>query len=366
MSFLTLGRMCKGQPSANSTHLDGPEGSAPTNVSPAGRRAAFGWVEGVPLHWVVFGEGGGRTPLVLLHGLNDSHATWHRVAPALARDRLVLALDLPGHGLSGRPDASYELAWYARVVGRWLEATGLERVDIVGHSFGGGVAQALLLEHGPRLRRLVLAAPGGLGKEIALGLRLASLPHLVERFGQPFMALGTRLALGAAREGMGRAHIAERSAMSARQGTARAFARTVRDIIDWRGQRRNFMARAHELADLPPIAVLWGDRDRIIPAAHGRALARAVDGVSFREFAGCGHYLHHDAPEAFMGALRDALDAPAWPPVRLRSPPPTRPVLGQRLRSALGAGTRVLAAPTPCPAAGASRLPFSGVRRWPT
>ncbi len=302
-----------------------PACSAPATGSPPRPRPAFGQSEGVPLHWVEFGEPSGLTPIVLLHGLNDSHATWQRIAPELARDRLVIALDLPGHGRSGRPDASYELAWYARVVGRWLEASGLDQVDVVGHSFGGGVAQMLLLEHARRVRRLVLAAAGGLGKEIAIALRLASLPHLVEHFGQPFMALGTRLALGAACEGLARAHIDERSALNARRGTARAFARTVRDIIDWRGQRRTFLARAHELPALPPIAVLWGDRDRIIPAAHGRALAGAVEGLHFRELAGCGHYLHHDDPTAFTAAVRDALDAPAWPAMRLRPPPPAPP-----------------------------------------
>ncbi|HEU4404472.1 MAG TPA: alpha/beta fold hydrolase [Polyangiaceae bacterium] len=305
--------------------LDEHQGSPSTGARPTGARRTSGHVDGVPLHWVEFGERGGATPVVLLHGLNDSHATWRRVAPALARDRLVLALDLPGHGLSGRPDAGYELSWYARIVGRWLEASGLERVDVVGHSFGGGVAQMLLLEHRPRLRRLVLAAPGGLGKDIAFALRLASLPHVVERLGQPFMALGTRLALKVGCGGLEREHVAERSAMNGREGTARAFARTVRDLIDWRGQRHNFLARAHELSDLPPLAVLWGDRDRVIPLAHGEALERAVEGVLFRKLVGCGHYLHHDDPEAFVAAVLDALEAPAWPPVRLRpAPPPPR------------------------------------------
>jgi pimeloyl-ACP methyl ester carboxylesterase len=284
------------------------------------------------LHWVEFGQRGDKTPVVLLHGLNDSHATWRRVAPALARDRLVLALDLPGHGFSGRPDASYELSWYARVVGRWLEASGHERVDVVGHSFGGGVALMLLLDYRPRVRRLVLAAPGGLGREIAFALRLASLPHVVERFGQPFMALGTRLALGVGCAGLERDHVAERSAMNGREGTARAFGRTVRRLIGWRGQRHSFLARAHEVSDLPPLAVLWGDRDGVIPPAHGAALERAVEGAVFRRLAGCGHYLHHDDPDACIGAMREALDAPAWPPVRLRPPAP-RPRARGRWRS---------------------------------
>jgi pimeloyl-ACP methyl ester carboxylesterase len=160
----------------------------------------------------------------------------------------------------------------------------------------------------PRIRRIVLAAAGGLGKEIALSLRVASIPAVVERCGQPFMAVGTRLALTHWRRVLPPGHIAELEAMNSQRGTARAFARTVRDIVDWRGQRQSFLARAHEIAQLPPIAVLWGDLDAIIPIAHGKALARAVKGVRFQQLTGCGHYLHHDDPIAFLRAVHSALD----------------------------------------------------------
>src|SRR3990170_5464631 len=112
-------------------------------------------------------------PLVMLHGLCDSYLTWSRVAAALARKRRVILPDLPGHGLSGRPDASYALAWHAEVMGAWLDALGLDTVDLVGHSFGGGVAQWMLLAHRERVRRLVLVAPGGLGRGVSVPLRLA-------------------------------------------------------------------------------------------------------------------------------------------------------------------------------------------------
>jgi len=283
-------------------------------------RHFFGTCDGVRLHWLELGVAGGHAPVVLLHGLNDAHFTWRRIAPELARDRVVFVLDLPGHGQSERPDASYELAWYARVVARWIEGLKLEQVDIVGHSLGGGIAQMLLLEPNcrPRIRRVVLAAAGGLGKDVSLALRFASIPTVVELLGQPFMAIGTRLALAHWRRLLPPGHIAELSAANAQHGTARAFARTVRDIIDWRGQRRSFLARAHEIAQLPPNAVVWGDRDSIIPIAHGRALARAVEGVRFHQVTGCGHYLHHDDPAAFLRAVHDALDATSWPKIRLR------------------------------------------------
>ncbi|MDP9001663.1 MAG: alpha/beta fold hydrolase [Myxococcota bacterium] len=275
-------------------------------------------IEGVRMHWVDLGDRDDRPPLLLLHGLNDCHLTWRDLAPALACDRRVLVPDLPGHGLSGRPDASYELQWYARIMARWLETLGVDAVDVVGHSFGGGVAQVMLLECPHRIRRLVLLSSGGLGREIAMSLRLASIPRVVERFGQPFMGPGTRLAIRATGDVLSKEQIASLSAMNAQSGSARAFARTVKDIIDWRGQRHSFFRRASEVAQLPPIAVFWGARDAIIPAAHARAFADQVEGIRLVIFQGAGHYPHHTQPDAFVAALRDFLDDPSAPQARFR------------------------------------------------
>src|SRR5689334_20193798 len=121
-------------------------------------RHSFAAIAGLRLHWAELGEANGHAPVVLLHGLNDSHLTWKRVAAELASDRWVLMPDLPGHGRSERPDASYELRWHSHVIAEWLESVGIEKADVVGHSFGGGVAQMQLLESPMRIRRLVLAA----------------------------------------------------------------------------------------------------------------------------------------------------------------------------------------------------------------
>jgi pimeloyl-ACP methyl ester carboxylesterase len=279
---------------------------------------SFTSVEGLRVHWAEAGEASERTPVVLLHGLNASHLTWKRVAPILAKDRRVLMPDLLGHGFSERPNASYELRWHAHMLAKWLDVMALDRVDLVGHSFGGGVAQVLLLERPSIIRRLVLVASGGLGRDVAACLRWASVPQVVERFGQRFMALGTRIALRGERGGFTRQDIHDLSAMNATPGSARAFARTVRDVIDWRGQRRTFSQRAHELGELPPIAVCWGDRDTVIPASHGRAFAETVEGITLRHFGGCGHYLHNERPEEFVRTVRSFLDDPAARPARIR------------------------------------------------
>jgi pimeloyl-ACP methyl ester carboxylesterase len=228
----------------------------------------------------------------------------------------VLMLDLAGHGLSDRPDASYTLAWHARTVIHWLDALGVDDVDVVGHSFGGGVAQWMLLEHRPRVRRLALVASGGLGRDVSLPLRLASIPLVVERFGQPFMGRGTSMALGGG-GAFDRAEIRELSRMNAIPGTARAFARSVRDVIDWRGQHRQFFDRAAEIHDLPPIALFWGARDPIIPIAHALAAVSRLAGVELTRFERSGHFPHREEPARFVEALESYLGARVAPHARL-------------------------------------------------
>jgi pimeloyl-ACP methyl ester carboxylesterase len=292
-------------------------GPGPPSTTPPWHHR-FARVEGVRLHWAELGESTGKPPLVLLHGLKDCYRTWRQVAPGLARDRRVLMPDLPGHGLSGCPDASYELSWYAHVMERWLETAGVDRADVVGHSFGGGVAQMMLLNCPQHIRRLVLVSSGGLGREIAVSLRLASIPLVVEQLGQRFMGPCTGLALKATGAMLSSEDVARLSAMNAQSGSARAFARTVRDIIDWRGQRNTFFQHAKELSTLPPIAVFWGDGDIVIPFSHAETLAKAVDGIRVTRFLGCGHYPHHQQPDTFVDRLRDFLDAANVPAARLR------------------------------------------------
>ncbi len=281
-------------------------------------RHLFVNIDGVRVHWAELGEPGDRTPLVLIHGIADSYLSWHKVAGDLARDRLVLMPDLPGCGLSGRPDASYKLEWHAQVIAHWLAQLDLSSVDVVGHSFGGGVAQMLLLACPKRIRRMVLVASGGLGREVGFWLKFATFPHFVEHYGQPFMAFGTRQALGRLSDARVEQDIEALSAMNAARGTARAFSRTVRDVINFRGQTRHFLQRAKEVRALPPIAVFWGECDELIPIAHGKRFVQCVEGAEFKAFPNCGHYLHQERPGQFVSALRAFLDAGAATTVTLR------------------------------------------------
>jgi pimeloyl-ACP methyl ester carboxylesterase len=267
-------------------------------------------------------EAGQGRPLVLLHGLNDTHRTWRPVLPQLARTRRVLVPDLPGCGLSGRPNASYALDWQARVINTWLGALRLEELDVVGHSYGGGVALQMLLLQPTRIRRLALVAAGGLGREVTYELRLASLPGVVEFFGQPFMVpLGARaLRAGGGIVGAGEEEWLRK--VNSRPGTARAFARTVRDVIDWRGQTRHFLDRAREIKLFPPVALFWGGDDPVIPHAQAITTLQILRGAQLTTLAGCGHFPHHQQPEEFVRELTTFLDTHHARPVRCVAPSP--------------------------------------------
>jgi pimeloyl-ACP methyl ester carboxylesterase len=261
------------------------------------------------LHWTELGEG---RPLVLLHGLCDSHLTWSRIAPLLAQGRRVLMIDLPGHGLSGRPDASYELDWHAGVVAGWLDALGLEDVDLVGHSFGGGVAQWLLLLRRDRIRRLGLVAAGGLGREVSAELRLAALTGILAH-ADPVLGIGTGFGFHAAGGAFDAQERAMLRWMNSRPGTGRAFARTVHDVIDWRGQRRGLLDRVHEVHELPPTTLFWGDRDRVIPVRHAVETARIIEGATLVRYAGVGHFPHRQRAEQMARTLAAFVDAEVLP-----------------------------------------------------
>src|SRR5215212_4269644 len=95
-------------------------------------------------------------PLVLIHGLGDEADTWWRVLPGLARNRRVIAPDLPGFGRSAGPSDGYTGPFFARTIAGLLAALGIARATLAGHSLGAAVAQRLALAQPSLAERLVL------------------------------------------------------------------------------------------------------------------------------------------------------------------------------------------------------------------
>lgn len=256
--------------------------------------------------------------LLLLHGIGDSSAAWEPLMPALGERFTVIAPDLLGHGASDKPRADYSVAAYANGVRDLMDVLGVERATVVGHSLGGGVAAQACYQYPHRFERLVLVSTGGVAREVAPALRLLSAPYAE-------LALPVTRLPGARLVARGLAEVAKRTPLALGRdadelvrvfdglpsGPARkSFTRTLRSVVDWRGQLVTMLDRCY-LADEMPTLLVWGDRDGVIPVAHGHLAHAAMPASRLEVFAGAGHFPHHAEPERFVALLRAFVDETA-------------------------------------------------------
>ncbi|HVU05488.1 MAG TPA: alpha/beta fold hydrolase, partial [Polyangiaceae bacterium] len=247
---------------------------------------------GTTIAWSELGAG---APLVLVHGIGASHRTFRLLAPALAEHFHVYMLDLPGHGLSERPEAPYTLPWYADTVAAWMDAIGLPSAHFCGHSFGGGVAQWMLVDHAERVDRLALLAAGGLGREVTAALRLASTPLAAPLLESRLFGTVIKHAMRWVSRRLDPAEhdeIERLARLSAVPNSGRAFRRTVSGCIGLRGQRVQTWDHISKIPSLPPLAVFWGGRDEVIPVEHAHETARRIENLALTIYPDCGHFPH--------------------------------------------------------------------------
>jgi pimeloyl-ACP methyl ester carboxylesterase len=267
-------------------------------------------------HSVSYRRAGWGPVIVLIHGITGSSETWEDVIEPLAERYTVVAPDLLGHGQSAKPRGDYSLGAYASGVRDLLGALGHDRGTIVGHSLGGGVAMQMAYQFPERCERLVLVSSGGLGREVNAMLRAATLPgsELVLPLLASSRVLNATSAVGSffGRLGMRAGPDLEeiwRGFSSLNDVGARAaFIHTLRGIVDPGGQRVNATDRLY-LAQRVPTMLLWGERDPIIPAHHGRAAAALIPGSRFETFPGAGHFPHRTDPRRFVRTLSDFVES---------------------------------------------------------
>lgn len=254
----------------------------------------------------------GRGPAILLiHGIAGSSRTWDEVVALLARDHTVIAPDLIGHGDSAKPPGDYSLGAHASALRDLLRVIGIERVTVVGQSFGGGVAMQFSYQFPENCDRLVLVGSGGLGREVSWVLRMLTLPGLeyalpvlfptfVRDFGNNLIGLFHRAGFRNAR-----AVESWRAYASLTESENRmAFVRTLRSVVDPGGQSVNAMDRIYLAARLPAL-IVWGERDNIIPVGHAHAAHEAMAGSRLEIMEGTGHFCHVEDPRRFVEILSD-------------------------------------------------------------
>jgi pimeloyl-ACP methyl ester carboxylesterase len=281
-------------------------------------------LHGQRISYLECGAGSGGPVVVLVHGLASNKSTWADVLPYLGRHVHAIVPDMLGSGDSDKPSsADYSVGAHAARLRDMLRELGLGPASIVGHSYGGGVAMTFAYQFPERTERLALIGSGGLGPELSIALRTASLPgaalvaHTVTNLMPRWLAGAARRAVA----GLGLVPLADLEAVGRAlaslgdRASRQAFAHTVRSTVTWSGQRLAATDRLYLLSGLP-ILLVAGRQDGCIPHQHSMA-AHDVLRDSRLELLDAGHFPHHEHPAEVGQLLAEFLAESAQNPVRL-------------------------------------------------
>ena len=273
----------------------------------------------------------GSGPVILLiHGIGDNSTTWTTVQAKLAQRFTVIAVDLLGHGQSDKPRADYSIAAYANGMRDLLSVLDIERATVIGHSLGGGVAMQFTYQFPQLVERLVLVGAGGVTKDVNVALRLASLPMGSEALALlrlplvlPALQIFGRaagLVLGSTAVGLDLPDVLRILADLPEPMASSAFTRTLRAVVDWRGQSVTMLDRCY-LTQSVPVQIVWGSEDVVVPVSHARMAHAAMPGSRLEIFEHSGHFPFHDDPDRFVEVIErfiDTTEASEYDQVALR------------------------------------------------
>jgi 2-hydroxymuconate-semialdehyde hydrolase len=248
--------------------------------------------------------GNGR-PVLLIHGSGpgvSAWANWRLTMPTLAQRCRVIAPDMVGFGFTPAPAGTIygKQVWLGHLLAL-LDALALDRVDIVGNSFGGGLALALAAAHPERVRRLVLMGSVGVDFELTDGLdlawgyepSLANMRRLVETFSaDPRRATDDLVRL--------------RYEASIRPGVQEAFgAMFPAPRQRWIAELATSEAEIARITS--PALVIHGREDRVIPAGNARRLFELLPNAELHMFGNCGHWTQIEHAARFNRLVGDFL-----------------------------------------------------------
>jgi pimeloyl-ACP methyl ester carboxylesterase len=251
-------------------------------------------------------EAGVGPPVVMLHGLGATKASFLPTVAALAEHHRAIAIDLPGFGDSTKPmGAPYDAPYFARATVALLDALGIDRAHVIGNSMGGRAAIEVGLGHADRVERLVMLAPS-----MAWLRDRPWAPYL--RWLRPELGLLQPVPRGIA-EGLVRRLVPE-----ARSGwTAAGFDEFLRTFLTPRGRaafyaaarhiyleephgERGFWTRLRELS--PGSLFVWGRKDTLVPLAFARHVERELPAAEHLEL-NCGHVPQLERPREVHRAI---------------------------------------------------------------
>jgi pimeloyl-ACP methyl ester carboxylesterase len=244
--------------------------------------------------------------VLLLHGQPGSARDFSRVVEALEPSLHAIAVDRPGW--DGRTAAT-GVAGNGEAAAATLDAHGIERAVVVGHSFGGGVAAWLAVHHPHRVEALVLAAPAANAASLYAVDRALAVPVVGELASWSLLA-AAGFGLGwaplrheaVARFGLDDSYLRGLSRMLTRPSSWRAFA------VEQRAMVRELPPLESQLGLISaPTAIVYGGADHVVPAVAARALADEIPAAELIELPRAGHLLPHRHAERLAEVIQNCV-----------------------------------------------------------
>lgn len=248
---------------------------------------------------------GGGLPVMLIHGSGpgvSAWANWRQAIPALARDRRVIAPDMVGFGYTDRPAGiQYSMDTWVRQGLDLLDALGLEKVHLVGNSFGGALAMALAIRAPERVQRLVLMGSVGVPFPITEGLdavwgyeaSFENMRRIMDYFAWSRELVTDELAK-------------LRYEASIRPGFQESFsamfpAPRQRWVDAMTSAEADIRALPHETL------IIHGREDKVIPLSNSLTLADWIPNAQLHVFGHCGHWTQIEHSARFNRLVGDFL-----------------------------------------------------------
>jgi pyruvate dehydrogenase E2 component (dihydrolipoamide acetyltransferase) len=236
--------------------------------------------------------------VLLVHGYGGDRDSWLFLQEPLVARYRVYALDLPGHGTSGKDVGDGTLDVLADAVTGVLDALGAGRAHLVGHSMGGAVVLAVAARDPGRVASLTLIAPSGFGSEINADYLRGFADAQTRRELKP--VVGQLFA----DEGLvTRQLVDDLLAYKRLDGVDDALHTLLGTLLDGDTQRGDSAAVLAQLGGAVPVTVVWGAEDRIIPATQ----AESVSGATRRVIDGAGHMPHMERPAEVQSAIEETI-----------------------------------------------------------